>query len=417
MSARQSDGSDHALCSECAEDLFLKKHIEEEGEKLTCSECGEDTHPALDVDALAAFIEPHMMEHFQQGVSYGHEEQSGDPMSYAVQEVLGQYVSFEDELVEAVVRSEDYDPRDGDSPFWDDTSNYVPTRVGTGHLHAKWQYTLQELKHTRRFFSTEAQELFTWLFSSVDDLKSFDDNGSVVSELPMGTQLFRARVCGGGDLLKQMYSEPLKHVGPPPDQAARAGRMNAEGVSVLYGALDFETCLAEMRPAIANELVVITLTTTRPLRVLDFSRLDRARSGKALSYFQPDFSDEVERALFLRQLHRLIAQPIVPGHESDYLITQTMAEFLAHVVKNPFDGILFKSTQKNEGVNLVIFPQKKDWLDPTTQQKFGIDYVEDSIKLYKTQSVAYIHSEVSVFLDSGDVYKYDDHDDVDLEDY
>jgi len=140
-----------------------------------------------------------------------------------------------------------------------------------------------------------------------------------------------------------MLDDPLKHIGPPPPADARAGRMNAEGVSVFYGSLKEKTCLAEMRPAIGNDIALIELETTRKLRVLDFSRLDEARSSRNLSCFQPDFQAESARRLFLRLLHALIAQPISPGRESDYLITQTMAEFLSHVAKSSFDGIMFQS--------------------------------------------------------------------------
>lgn len=54
-------------------------------------------------------------------------------------------------------------------------------------------------------------------------------------------------------------------------------------------------------------------------------------------------SKGMPREAFLRKLHNLISQPVVPGHEADYLITQTMAEYLAHVHQPHFDGIMFKS--------------------------------------------------------------------------
>ena len=112
-----------------------------------------------------------------------------------------------------------------------------------------------------------------------------------------------------------------------------------------------------MRPALGNELVLITVSAERSLRVLDFTRLDQARSGKTLSYFQPDFIEEIKKRTFLRKLHRLISQPVVPGHEADYLIPQTMTEFLAHVHEPPFDGVLFASAQRAEGTNVVLFPK------------------------------------------------------------
>lgn len=324
-------------------------------------------------------------------------EQEGDSLSYFVQDVLGQYFDFEDEIVSAIVDADDYWPGDGGEAYWDETSNYVPTRIRTGRYFEEWSYTLNELKHGRRFFSPSARALFEKLFQGIDELRARKGTRlhPVVRVLPKGTKIFRARLCSSRSLLKEIYADPIKHVGPPPAENARAGRMNAEGVVVLYGARDSETCLAEMRPALGSEVAIITMQTTHALRVLDFTRLDDARSGKALSYFQTDFTDQLERREFLRRLHSLISQPIVPGRESDYLITQTMAEYLAHVHEKPFDGILFSSVQRAGGINIVLFADK-GLLTDKPEDAFRLKYVDGSIRLVSTTAIRYRHRELSV---------------------
>ena len=77
--------------------------------------------------------------------------------------------------------------------------------------------------------------------------------------------------CNSKAALKDALTDPFKHVGPPPPERARAGRMNVEGVVVFYGATDSDTCLAEMRPFYGGDFAVITLRTTKSLRLLDFS--------------------------------------------------------------------------------------------------------------------------------------------------
>ena len=153
--------------------------------------------------------------------------------------------------------------------------------------------------------------------------------------------------------------------------------MNADGVSVLYAALDSATCLVEMRPSISNEMGVITLRTIASLRILDFSKLEKARRETALSYFQTDYERANQKSHFLRMLHYLISQPIAPGHGSDYLITQTMAEYLAHEPAYPFDGILFRSLQNQGGMTLVVFPDPG--LVGTADQVFRIQYQQKCI--------------------------------------
>lgn len=318
-------------------------------------------------------------------------------MSWAVQLVLGQYFDFEDEIVDAVIEAEDVSPHDGHEAFWDITSRYVENRVQPWHYLDEWQYTPDELKHSRRFFSPAAQILFSKLFDGIEDLKGWNGRTSqaVVRQLPTGTKLFRARICTSRLMLKDIYADPFKHVGPPPKDCARAGRMNADGIVVFYGAREEDTCLAEMRPALGNDLAIITLETAKPLRILDFPRLEQAWVGKTLSYFQPDFTEQVERRAFLRRLHRLISQPVVPGRESDYLITQTMSEYLAHVHDEPFDGILFASVQRKKGTNVVLFAKPYLLTDSLTEA-FSLSNISNSVRLFSTTSIKYKHREVAV---------------------
>ncbi len=397
---------DTAVCFECVEDFYLKKIIEDGGEPRRCSVCGEERNNAFTVNELGKLMEPIMRKHFCHGPEvkkFGDNDEEwwepeGEPISWAVQEVLGQYFKFEDEIVDAVIEAEDCWPQDGDECFWDNTSSYIESRIKLGHYFAEWQYTLDELKHKRRFFSPSARTLFEKLFDDVDDLKSWEDDQPVVINLPTNTKLFRARICISQSMLSDIFTDPFKYVGPPPKDYARSGRMNSEGVVVFYGAMEEDTCLAEMRPALGNDIALITLETTEPLRLLDFSRLERARGGKALSYFQPDFTEQVEKRAFLRHIHRLISQPIVPGREFDYLITQTMSEYLAHVHDKPFDGILFASAQREKGTNVVLFVQS-DLLTDSLAEALRLTYVPDSVSLYSTTTIKYNHIKLDVYLD------------------
>jgi hypothetical protein len=197
--------------------------------------------------------------------------------------------------------------------------------------------------------------------------------------------------------IRDAFTDPFKNVGPPPAQMARAGRMNAEGVPVFYGSLDTDTCLAEIRPALGTDTAVIKLRTTKSLRLLDFGRLEK--SFKSLSYFQSDFTEQCEKGALLRRLQRLISQPIVQGREAEYIITQTMTEYLAHVYRPDFDAILFQSVQRSKGTNIVIFPD--------AEGSFPTAYVEDSIVFYTTRSIEYTHDKREVGLTEDGVYFYD----------
>ncbi|PTU32411.1 RES family NAD+ phosphorylase [Stenotrophobium rhamnosiphilum] len=396
---------DSALCSQCSTDKFLASIIDAQGELIECSICSKDVNKAMSVEDLGKLIEPILREHFEPGdivhrIGEGdddrvYDDQQGDDMAFIVQSVIGDNYPFEDELVDAVCAAEDCDPRSGDECFWDSTTNYVETRTAIAPLEKHWHPTLAELKTTRRFYSPLAKKLFDALFADVETLYCYERSSSslkaakvpVVRIIPKGRRLYRARICLSTEMLQQIADDPLTHVGPPPAAATRAGRMNAEGITVLYTSLNRATAVAELRPAIGNDVVSIRLKTTRQLRLLDFGRFEKARPRKQLSYFQPDFNAQIEMSALSKRLHKLISMPIVPGKESDYLITQNMAEYLAHVHPLRFDGVIFQSAQKLGGINAVIFSDDEYFLPAS--EAFRVAYVKDSLKMQRVGSVSY----------------------------
>lgn len=395
-----------AVCWKCIEDEYLKNIIKKDGELQTCTIC-EKRRKAFTAEKLAETIDPIMQEHFAPGEDvkrFGRDdndwwEQEGDPLEHHLQEVIGQYLGFENEIIEALEDIDPADPHDGESPFYDSSQNYVEIPINAYSYQAEWNYVLEDLKHRRRFFSSAAAALFDRVFEDIETRKSQNNetriDEDVIWEMPKSSVLFRARICHSADLIKGAYKNPMKYVGPPPAEIARAGRMNVEGVPVFYGALDAETCLAETRPSIGNDIAVIQTTTTQALRILDFRRLEQ--SYKQLSYFQPDFTEEVERGAFLRRLQNLISQPVVPGRELDYLITQTMAEYLGHVHSPKLDGILFKSTQQSGGTNVVLFQN--------SEGEFPLGYLDKSFELFSTSSVEYKHYQCHIGLhDNGEIW-------------
>jgi hypothetical protein len=388
---------DH-ICYECFEDSVLSERVQREGDVDECRVC-EERREGISVEQLADWLEPVMRDNLGWGrevpdfgggdsdrISY---RRLGDPLEYWVQTILGQYFNFQSEIIDAVIESEFVYPGDGEEAFWDETMDYEEVRQSGGDFGLAWRETLHDVQHRRRFFSEKARNFFAELFADVENMHlPGKPRSPVVRTLRTGTRLFRARVVTNHSLLNKMVDDPLAHIGPPPQHLARAGRMNAEGISVFYGSLESATCLAEMRPAIGNDIALIELRTNRPLRVLDFARLETARSNKPLSYFQPDFQKQRKRRNFLKILHTLIAQPVTPGHESDYLITQTMAEFLSHVASPSFDGILFKSTQRENGTNIVLFPNAM--LDDAGQPlALPVSLTDGKVNLFQTASISY----------------------------
>lgn len=166
---------------------------------------------------------------------------------------------------------------------------------------------------------------------------------------------YRVRVSFSERELKEILAAPVKELGPPPTCNAKAGRMNAAGISVFYGAMDAATCIAETRPPVGSYIVLGRFEIIRPLRILDFDALREVNIEG--SYFDPSYHERWKRASFLRRLVQEISRPVMPcDEEFEYLPTQAVSEYLAERIEPRLDGIVFHSSQTGgEGRNVVLF--------------------------------------------------------------
>lgn len=394
-----------ALCSDCAVNPFLKARILQEGTSGDCSVCKAEKFCVFELGQLATIICNSVIENFLSDNSQYFESHAesllmkgGDPLENVIAEMLGQDLYFINELVEAVIRAENYDPQKGDISFFD-ADLYTPFRTSASITVFDYYWTIvsDELKHKRRFFSESVKLLFDDVFKDIETQRMWTtENGimgsdSVVETFEEGFKVFRARPIQLTDL-DDFLTDPLIQVGPPPRHKARANRMSAEGVVMLYCSKDYKTAIAETRPAIGTKSAVVELEFTRPLRLLNFERLERLLERNWQMYLDNSHGRGLHQSRrdFLKRLHNLISLPVVPGNESDYLVTQCMAEYLGHVHPSKFDGIVFKSVQRQGGSNLAIFPDPNEI--HATLDIFSIKYVDKSLRFHVTEQVSYEHA-------------------------
>jgi hypothetical protein len=155
--------------------------------------------------------------------------------------------------------------------------------------------------------------------------------------LPPGTSLFRSRVM---PLEQSTGYEPLpvEQMGPPPARVATAGRLNPEGISCLYAALEEDTAVSEVRPWTGARLTVAEFKTIDPLEVLDLTHAFLPGGGP--------------KSLRQKLLSVMIAQPIHREDRWAYLGTQYLAETLK--AKGVL-GVMYASSLREGGKNVAIF--------------------------------------------------------------
>ena len=239
---------------------------------------------------------------------------------------------------------------------FDGDAHYAEKGPDDQAWHEEWDNFEQTLKAEARFFSRTAGEHLAAVFGGVDQLKTHDGRPLVVAAGPQTAldHLYRARVFQADDQLKGALARPDRQLGAPPHRSARAGRMNAQGIAVFYGATHAQVAIAEVRPPVGSQVVVARFSICRPLRLLDLTALEDAHDGGSI--FDPTLKRRLERAAFLRTLGGRMARPVMPDDEAfEYLPTQAVADFLGTMNEPRLDGIIFPSAQTGEGRNVVLF--------------------------------------------------------------
>lgn len=362
---------DRRICCGCVSEAFLSGLIAQRDIAM-CSYCGSSA-PSVAIEELADEVETAFNAHYsrtadqpdslQQRMMSDHESEydwyrDGYPVIDAIADAAGIPEEAAGEVQSILCeRHADMDAAQmGDETEFDSGSHYEEKGPDAYKWHVAWREFEHSLKTRARFFSQSAALHLAEVFGGIDLLQTRAGHPLVVAAGP-GTaleRLFRCRVFQSVEALPDALRNPESHLGPPPRKYARAGRMNAQGISVFYGATDEKVAIAEVRPPVGSRLVVASFSITRPLCLLDLTALDEVNLPGSI--FDPSFKRRLERVAFLWTLGRRMARPVMPDDEAiDYLPTQAVADFLASMNQPRLDGIIFPSAQTKDGRNVVLF--------------------------------------------------------------
>lgn len=360
------------ICFDCVGESYLSKEIEQNGKIVQCSYC-EQTAESYSIDELAQRIEIAFDHHYyrtsdqpdswQESLLADREslyewDREGSPVIDAIEDAaqIPRKAAVDVQTILEDKYSDFESAQMSEETEFSSSTYYEVCWPSEQAWEEKW-YTFEEsLKREARFFSRNAASHLASVFGAIDKLKTKDGHPVV---LDVGPQLelhhlYRARVFQSEDKLKEALCRPDLHLGPPPSNFASAGRMNARGISVFYGATEARVAIAEVRPPVGSNVVVAKFGIIRPLRLLDLTALINVQEGGSI--FDQSLKGRLERAAFLRSLGQRMTRPVMPDDEAfDYLSTQAVADFLATENDPQLDGIIFRSAQVKEGCNVVLF--------------------------------------------------------------
>lgn len=361
------------LCHACVGEAYLSGEIAREGKRAKCSYCSK-TRRCYRVGDVAEHVQLAFEQHYvrtsDQPTSWQYTLMSdressydwsrdGEPVTDAIAtaaEIPQEAAEDIQQLLEA--EHDDFDAAAmGEETEFSGDSYYEEKGTSDRVWQEEWRNFENSLKTEARFFSRTAARHLASIFNGIDDLRTRDGHPLLVDAGP-GTafhSVYRARAFQSDGKLEEALCRPDTHLGSPPASVAAAGRMNARGISVFYGANDPRVAIAEVRPPVGSRVAVARFEIVRPVRLLDLTALTAV--SVTGSIFDPDHAGRMERAMFLRTLTERITRPVMPDDEHfEYLATQAIADFLATEASVPIDGIIYPSVQAaGDVLNVVLF--------------------------------------------------------------
>jgi hypothetical protein len=357
------------VCYACIGDAFLKAEIQHEEKPRVCMICGTRKR-AIAFEDLCDRVHEIVSEKFRPTASepeswemYKDAEVDWEREGQTIDEVLYEILECNDSLVEALKQelsnqhhSFDDAAMGTEDPYGDEV-HYVLSKPNDYEFHDVWSAFEREIRTRARFFSSTALSLLDEIFGDMNRFRAHDR--PLIRETGPGTAtevLYRARRAFDNAEIGRIVEHPARELGAPPSRSAGSGRMNPRWISMFYGALDPDTCVAEMRAPVGGSVVIGRFKMVRKLQLLDLDVLQHLFVEKA-SYFDPAFWRLRDKAQFLKRLVVIMSRPVLPTDEDyQYLPTQAVAEYLSERMTPKLDGIIYPSSQRGgKGENAVLF--------------------------------------------------------------
>lgn len=384
---------------ECLSDYMLKGLNGALQAERACSACGKGTLNALTPERIARFIRQHLPEHFR----VDHGRHPGYEMS--LDDVVGSAIGCRSDAVCRAISEHLEDTNADEEDFYWPGQEYcrAPSPFESQdhqrwYAVGPWHHIAHDLVHGRRFFNENARSFFEWLIGEALEAEDPERPGvpALVTTLDIGADFYRSRIASGEQEAQTFAENPAVALGAAPKERAANNRMSPAGVPLLYVSREVDTCIAEVRPSIGDTVVVGRFWSTAPLKFFDFTKLGRGLKHATLSIFDPSYRKRSEHRLLLEYLHEEIARPIRLG-DTDYVMTQALAEFIRYDQRWAFDGIAFRSVQREDGVNYVLFDRgpPEAMVAPDWRPTFHLAISTAAVSTHAIEGVLYRHKALS----------------------
>lgn len=315
-------------CIECFSDTQIQTMISANGKIGTCDFCGKANVPVCSVDE-ASDISDLISEVF----SVYENDENGKPLFSTILDdwdIFKKDFSSSLDLIAAFYSTIYGDSGEVCNPNVRIPQNYLDEYgIFSGHT---WREFSDAIKTKNRFCNRHFR---------ADQFISFLDYS--ITKYSKGTELFRARICDSPTgFTKDM-------MGSPPAGKRKSGRVNPEGIGVLYLTSDEDTALREVRASAFDYITLGKFKLHKDIKVVNISGLNKIspavylRSIESLAANINIFTD----------IARDVAKPLRRNDSAlEYLPTQFITEFIK---SKGYAGVSYMSTMGTGGTNVAIF--------------------------------------------------------------
>jgi len=202
-----------------------------------------------------------------------------------------------------------------------------------------WDDFVDELKTKNRFHTNSINENVLKLYCSYLE-KTYNK----------GQKFFRGRIS------KTSSGVDISEMGAPPLELAKAGRVNAEGISHLYLSNDIDTTIHETRAGAYDIITVGTFELQKNITIIDFQRIEKIYPfSEALDLL--GYAINIE---YLKRMNQEMGKTLRRDDSPlDYIPTQFIADYIKSFQNDDnyplYRGIEYQSTMNRDGYNLVAF--------------------------------------------------------------
>ena len=169
----------------------------------------------------------------------------------------------------------------------------------------------------------------------------------------------------------------------PPKEKAVAGRANPDFISYLYAAKVEETAISEIQPTNGQIISVAEIELKNDLNLFNFNFYEAFNNNQELlEKSLPEIKEKLgisfnKLRIIFETVSELFSKPSL-GNPQNYLATQYLSEYIK---SKGFDGLVYKSSLHEDGINIVLFDISKD------EKGNPLNYTINNSKLFKIEKI------------------------------